>query len=161
MKSKYLILALTAVLLLAGVYKIMYTFYNPQTYKMNNVSINAREFIEDKLKSKLPKEATINEVDIEGWHETDLFALVEISESNFDEFKKSIPEITQDSIDESDLNGDIDWWKIKKEECDYKLRQNTPPATYIVLKPQKGIIKVYIKSWVTEKLTDEEWKLFK
>ena len=133
------------------------TNYHAPIYKMQTVSLYGKSLLESKLGIKLPEGTIIKYLDIEGWHEIDLFTLLQVPNNSIEAFVNGIS-VTREPINSIDLKKDVDWWQIKKEDCDLKLHQSSPPTEYIISKPRNRYAWIYIKSWIN--LSDEEWKLF-
>ncbi len=156
--SSYLVITFIVLLsLILGYFIIQKVFIKAPIYEMQNVRLYGKPLLESKLGIKLPQGTIIKHLDVEGWHETDLFALLHVPDGAIVEYVNGIS-ATREPINSPDLNKDVDWWKIKKENSDFKLLQSTPSTEYLIMKSQNNCVSIYIKSWV--KLNDEEWKMF-
>lgn len=156
--SSYLVITFIVLLsLISGYFIIQKVFIKAPIYEMQNVRLHGKPLLESKLGIKLPQGTIIKHLDVEGWHETDLFALLHVPDGAIEEYVNGIS-ATREPINDPDLNKDVDWWKIKKENSDFKLLQSTPSTEYIITKSQNNYVSIYLKSWIH--LDDEEWKMF-
>ncbi len=155
--SHLVITSIVLLSLISGYFIIQKVFIKAPIYEMQNVRLYGKPLLESKLGIKLPQGTVIKHLDVEGWHEIDLFTLIQVPNDAIENFVSGFS-ITREPINSTDLNKDVDWWQIKKENCDLKLRQSTPLVEYIITKSQNNYVSIYIKSWIN--LSDEEWKMF-
>lgn len=156
--SSYLVItSIVLVSLISGYFIIQKVFIKAPIYEMQDVRLYGKPLLESKLGIKLPQGTIIKHLDVEGWQETDLFVLLQVPDDAIEEYVNGIS-ATREPINAPDLDKDVDWWKIKKENSDFKLLQSTSYTEYIIMKSQNDYVSIYIKSWVN--LNDEEWKMF-
>lgn len=151
-------------IIICNIYEIVFKIcYSASTYDMKNTENKGKDFIESKLIIDLTKKTQIIKVNLEGWHEIVLFALIKIPKEEFHEFSENINAIaTEEKLHETDLKHNTSWWNIKADKCLIKyVHNNNVPTSYVILKPKDNYYSVYIESLYIYDLTDEEWNLFK